>query len=120
MEQASLGKIVNAVGFRPPEVVMPSRTIFIFECDDGRYFALSRAPHCLGRLKEQFGDLNWRLRRRLSANEMGAAYFEAALLLKSRPLCLLKLQSDGALECACGQSPTPRNNCEDPDQTTVH
>jgi len=76
---------------------MPSRTIFIFECDDGRYFALSRAPHCLGRLQEQFGDLNWRLRRRLSANEMGAAYVEAALLLKSRPLCLLKLQSDGRL-----------------------
>jgi hypothetical protein len=99
---------------------MPNRTIFIFECDDGRYFALSRVPHCLGHLMGRFGDLNWRLRRRLSANEMGAAYFEAALLLKSRPQCLLKLQPDGALECACGQSTTPRNNCEDPDQTTVH
>jgi hypothetical protein len=83
---------------------MPKEVIFLFECDDHNYFALARERYSVRHLTDEFGELHWRLRRRLSADEMGAVYFQAARLLADRSICLLRLRSDGGIECACGQS----------------
>ena len=85
--------------------LMPNKTLFIFQCDARDYFALTKERKSRRRLTKEFGNLNWRLRRRLRASEMGAAYFEASMALKDREVCLVRRRPDGALECACNHSP---------------
>ena len=102
----------------PVRTVMPNKPLFIFQCDHSDYFALSKKLKCRQRLTKEFGSLHWRLRRRLRASEMGAAYFEASMLLKDREVCLVRRRSDGALECACNH--LPLNGLAAPDQTEVH
>jgi len=57
---------------------MPSTPIFVFECVDNEYFALTKELNGLRHLKEDFAQLRWHLRRRLRASESGAAHFQAA------------------------------------------
>jgi hypothetical protein len=95
---------------------MPSTPIFIFECLDSEYFVLTKELNGLRHLNAEFAELRWHLRRRLCTSEAGAAYFQAAKLLGDREVCLLKVQDDGGLECACDE---PINLQSDSDQTTL-
>src|SRR5215207_6120235 len=94
---------------------MPKQVIFVFQCDDSDYFALAKEQNCLERLTEAFGELHWLLRSCVRPSETAAAYFGAAELLSDRDICLLKLQSNGDLECAC-HAMKPRNGRVAPEQ----
>jgi hypothetical protein len=96
---------------------MPSTPIFVFECVDNEYFALTKELNGLRHLNVKFGGLHWRLQTRLRASEAGAAYVQAAKLLRDREICLLKFQDDGGLECACDD---PIDLQAEADQTTLH
>jgi hypothetical protein len=81
---------------------MRERIIYVFECEDGEHFT-----HDLDNLRrevEAFGKSDWLLRSRLRASDKRAAYFEAEQMLQDRLVCFLRIEADGELECACGQS----------------
>ena len=96
---------------------MPSTTIFVFECLDSDYVALTKDLNGLRHLNADFGELRWHLRHWLRANEAGRAYSQAAKLLEDREVCLLKFHDDGGLECACDD---PIDLQAEADQTTLH
>jgi len=96
---------------------MPSAPIYVFECLDRDYVALTKELNGLRHLNAEFAELRWLLRHWLRANELATAYSQAANLLKDRKVCLLKVQEDGRLECACDD---PINLQSEPDQSNLH